>query len=52
MCGHVFIMKTGRIVDSGSPDRLIERYGRTNLEDVFLDIARARTTADGVRVLP
>ena len=51
MCGQVFIMKTGRIVDSGSPDRLIERYGRTNLEDVFLDIARARTTTDGVRAL-
>ena len=46
MCGHVLIMKTGRIVDSGSPDRLIARYGRTNLEDVFLDIARARKTAD------
>jgi ABC-2 type transport system ATP-binding protein len=51
MCGQVFIMKTGRVVDSGSPDRLIERYGRTNLEDVFLDIARARSTADPMRAL-
>jgi len=51
MCGHVFIMKTGRIVDSGSPDRLIERYGRTNLEDVFLDIARARKASDRLGAL-
>ena len=52
MCGQIMIMKTGRIVDSGSPDRLIERYGRTNLEDVFLDIARARKAADRLNAVP
>jgi ABC-2 type transport system ATP-binding protein len=34
------MMKGGLIVDHGSPDGLIDRYGRTNLEEVFLDIAR------------
>ena len=34
------MMKSGRIADQGSPGDLISRYGRDNLEDVFLDIAR------------
>jgi len=34
------MMKAGRIVDRGSPQELIGRYGRTNLEEVFLHIAR------------
>ena len=42
MCSQVLMMKAGRIVDRGSPDSLIDRYGRTNLEEVFLHIARAR----------
>ena len=41
MCGHVMIMKRGRIVDRGAPERLIARHGRRTLEEVFLDIARA-----------
>lgn len=40
LCSHVLMMKQGRIVDRGSPDELIDRYGRTNLEEVFLHIAR------------
>jgi ABC-2 type transport system ATP-binding protein len=40
LCGHVLMMKQGRIVDRGSPDDLLERYGRDTLEAVFLDIAR------------
>jgi ABC-2 type transport system ATP-binding protein len=36
----VMMMKEGKIVDRGSPDDLILRYGRTNLEEVFLQIAR------------
>jgi ABC-2 type transport system ATP-binding protein len=42
MCTHVLMMKQGRIVDRGSPVDLLERYGRENMEDVFLDIARNR----------
>src|SRR5215468_1342607 len=42
LCSEVMMMKTGLIVDRGSPDALIDRYGRTNLEEVFLHIARTR----------
>jgi ABC-2 type transport system ATP-binding protein len=42
MCSQVMMMKAGQIVDRGSPDELIARYGRTNLEEVFLHLARAR----------
>ena len=42
LCSDVLMMKAGRIVDRGSPEALIDRYGRTNLEEVFLHIARAR----------
>jgi ABC-2 type transport system ATP-binding protein len=41
LCSEVMMMRTGRIVDRGSPRELIERYGRDTLEQVFLDIARA-----------
>jgi ABC-2 type transport system ATP-binding protein len=40
LCDQVLMMKTGRIVDSGAPRALIEKYGRTTLEDVFLEVAR------------
>jgi len=40
LCSEVMMMKAGRIVDRGSPAALIDRYGRTNLEEVFLHIAR------------
>ncbi|HUC12431.1 MAG TPA: ABC transporter ATP-binding protein [Stellaceae bacterium] len=40
MCSDVLMMKTGKIVDRGSPQALIERYGRANLEEVFLHIVR------------
>src|ERR1700678_3205263 len=40
LCSQVMMMKSGLIVDRGSPGELIGRYGRTNLEEVFLHIAR------------
>jgi ABC-2 type transport system ATP-binding protein len=40
LCSQVMMMKSGLIVDRGSPAELINRYGRTNLEEVFLHIAR------------
>ena len=40
LCDRVIMLKTGRIEDDDTPARLIARYGRTNLEEVFLDIAR------------
>jgi ABC-2 type transport system ATP-binding protein len=42
LCGHVLMMKQGRIVDRGTPDELLARYNRADLEAVFLDIARDR----------
>ena len=42
LCTHVLMLKKGRIVDRGSPDELLSRYGREDLEEVFLDIARDR----------
>jgi ABC-2 type transport system ATP-binding protein len=47
LCDDVLMMKQGRIVDQGSPGALLARYGRTDLEDVFLDIARDRRRSDG-----
>lgn len=43
MCDDVIVMKTGAIVDRGSPQELLKTYSRENLEEVFLDIARNRT---------
>ena len=40
LCSEIMMMKAGHIVDRGSPDELIGRYGRTDLEEVFLHIAR------------
>ena len=42
LCDRVIMMGRGDIVDDGAPEELIARYGRQNLEEVFLDIARAR----------
>jgi ABC-2 type transport system ATP-binding protein len=41
LCDEVLMMKTGRIVDRGAPEALIARYGREDMEQVFLDIARS-----------
>ncbi|MGE0744599.1 MAG: ABC transporter ATP-binding protein [Rhodospirillales bacterium] len=49
LCSEVLMMKAGRIVDRGSPAGLIAKYGRDNLEDVFLDIARGRGKAEAAR---
>jgi ABC-2 type transport system ATP-binding protein len=42
LCERVIMMKRGRIEDDDSPERLLVRYGRENLEEVFLDVARGR----------
>jgi ABC-2 type transport system ATP-binding protein len=43
LCSDVVMLKNGLVVDRGSPDELLTRYGRQDLEAVFLDIARDRT---------
>ena len=40
MCDDVIMLREGRVVDQGSPQELIAKYGRENMEEVFLDIAR------------
>ena len=45
LCDEVVMLKAGRAVDRGSPAALLARYGRDNLEEVFLDIARSRGVA-------
>jgi ABC-2 type transport system ATP-binding protein len=45
LCSHVVMLKKGEVVDRGTPDDLLLRYGREDMEDVFLDIARDRRQA-------
>ena len=40
LCNSVMMMKDGNIVDGGTPEHLIEKYGQKNLEEVFLEIVR------------
>ena len=40
LCSTVLMMKDGLIVDRGTPEELITKYGRKNLEEVFLEIVR------------
>ena len=40
LCGSVLMMKDGIIVDSGTPNHLITKHGRKNLEEVFLELVR------------
>jgi ABC-2 type transport system ATP-binding protein len=42
LCARVIMMKNGRIEDDDTPARLLARYGRKTLEEVFLDVARGR----------
>jgi ABC-2 type transport system ATP-binding protein len=43
MCERVIIMKRGKIEDDDTPAKLLARYGRRTLEEVFLDVARRPT---------
>jgi len=40
LCSSVMMMKDGIIIDSGTPDDLIRKHGRKNLEEVFLELIR------------
>ena len=40
MCDDVIMLRAGVVVDQGSPADLVARYGRADMEEVFLDIAR------------
>ena len=40
LCKSTLMMKDGIIIDSGSPEELISKHGRQNLEEVFLKLTR------------
>jgi ABC-2 type transport system ATP-binding protein len=42
LCDDVVLLQAGRVFDRGSPRELIERFGREDMEEVFLDMARGR----------
>ncbi len=44
LADRVLMMRAGKLVDDNTPAGLIAQYGRTTLEEVFLDIARAGRT--------
>ena len=45
LAGRVIMLDKGRIVADETPKALIDGFGRTTLEEVFLDIARRRPQA-------
>ena len=46
LCDSVMMMKDGVIVDSGTPEYLITKYGRKNLEEVFLELVRNKNESN------
>ena len=42
LCGSVLMMNYGNIIDRGTPDDLIKKHGRKNLEEVFLELVRTK----------
>ncbi len=46
MCEEVIMLRAGTVVDQGSPQQLIDRYGRETMEEVFLHIARGLDDAE------
>ncbi|MGA9032115.1 MAG: ABC transporter ATP-binding protein [Sulfuricaulis sp.] len=42
LCDDVIMLRAGKLVDRGTPAQLLTRYGRQNMEEVFIDIARDR----------
>ncbi len=40
LCKSVLMMKNGIIIDEGTPESLIDKHGRKNLEEVFLKLSR------------
>jgi ABC-2 type transport system ATP-binding protein len=49
LCERVIIMKRGKIEDDDTPAALLARYGRTTLEEVFLDVARGRQNLEAAQ---
>lgn len=48
LCDEVIMLRAGRLVDHGTPQGLLSKYGRRNMEEVFIDIARERRIEIGL----
>ena len=46
LCKSTLMMKDGIIIDSGSPEELIKKHGRKNLEEVFLKLTRSNNESN------
>ena len=42
LCSSVLMMNSGSIIDQGSPEKLIKKHGRKNMEEVFLKLTREK----------
>ena len=42
LCDSIIMMKKGNIIDKGTCKDLIQKHGRTNLEETFLKIVRSK----------
>ena len=42
LCGNVLMMKDGLIIDKGTPNELIKKHGKNNLEEVFLKLNKIK----------
>ena len=42
LCERVIFLSQGRVVADGTPDEVVERFGRSDLEGVFLHLAEDR----------
>jgi ABC-2 type transport system ATP-binding protein len=40
LCDEVLLMRRGKLVEKGSPEALLRKHDRDNLEQVFLDVSR------------
>ena len=42
LCQNVLMMKDGSLIDQGTPNDLIKKHGKINLEEVFLKLNRSK----------
>ena len=42
LCNSIIMMKSGKIIDRGTCKEIIDKHGRSNLEETFLKLARSK----------
>jgi ABC-2 type transport system ATP-binding protein len=47
LCDRVALMRRGRIIDTGTPRELIEKYDAVDLEDAYMKAVRAAEESEG-----